>query len=86
MAMMTVYHCDNIDTVSDDFIEEADIKKVSLIMWVSVNTVFLRIGISEKYIIPLSAKKLMIITVVYIMKIRHIYLNHIAKIKCYKSY
>ena len=25
--MMTVYHCDNIDTVSDDFIEEADIKK-----------------------------------------------------------
>ena len=25
--MMTVYHCDNIDTVRDDFIEEADIKK-----------------------------------------------------------
>ena len=25
--MMTVYHCDNIDTVSYDFIEEADIKK-----------------------------------------------------------
>ena len=45
-----VYHCENIDQVSDEFIKEARIKMGLLIMWQNVNMPFLPIGISEKYI------------------------------------
>ena len=43
-----IYHNDNIERVSDDFIEAA--KMGLLIMWQNVNMPFLPIGISEKYI------------------------------------
>lgn len=45
-----VYHCDNIDRVSDDFIEEQEYKRENLTMWVIVNTAFHHIGILERYI------------------------------------
>lgn len=45
-----IYHCDNIDRVSEDFIEEAECKKEILTMWVIVNTAFHHIGTLEKYI------------------------------------
>ena len=44
-----VYHCDNIDRVSDDFIEQ-EYKRENLTMWVIVNTAFHHIGILERYI------------------------------------
>ena len=45
-----VYHCDNIDRVSDDFIKEAEIQEGNLTMWVIVNTAFHHIGTLERYI------------------------------------
>lgn len=45
-----IYHSDNIERVSDDFIEEAKFPLEILIMWGNVSMQFLPIGISEKYI------------------------------------
>ena len=45
-----VYHSDNIDRVSDDFIEEAHIPMGTLIMWVIVPMRYQPIGILEKFI------------------------------------
>ena len=100
-----VYHCDNIDRVSDDFIEEAGIQegkfdnvgdcKYSIPSHWDIGKVYKRlikmvatdenIGIIDAYTIPLSVQRLMTTTVVYITKIRHIYLNRIGKTECYKQ-
>ena len=45
-----IYHRDNIERVSDDFVEEAKFPLEILIMWGNVSMQFLPIGISEKYI------------------------------------
>ena len=68
-----IYHCDNIDRVSEDFIEEAGMQEGN----------FNNVG-DCKYSI-LSVQRLMTTTAVYITKIRHIYLNRTEKTKCYKQ-
>ena len=45
-----IYHSDNIERVSDDFIEEAHIPTGNLTMWVIVNMRYQPIGILEKFI------------------------------------
>ena len=42
-----VYHCDNIDRVSDDLSKKQEYKRENLTMWVIVNTAFHHIGILE---------------------------------------
>ena len=45
-----VYHCDNIDNVSGEFVEKCNIQEGKLIMSENVNMQSRHIGISGKYI------------------------------------
>lgn len=51
-----IYHSDNIDRVSEDFIEEAQIKQGNLIMLENVSMQFLHTGTLEKSINALLSR------------------------------
>ena len=91
-----IYHCDNIDRVSEDFIEEAGIQegnfnnvgdcKYSIPSHWDIGKVYKRLikMVAADENIGIVVQRLMTTTAVYITKIRHIYLNRIGKIECYK--